>query len=75
MHFVCVLVAALIRPPAAGRDDIIHGVDDVFQMNHCLGDRIWLRMNHYPALGRTSSLTWASGSGFRIYASRTQLGA
>ena len=35
MHSVCGWVAALIRPPAAGPDDKVHGVDTVFQINHC----------------------------------------
>ncbi len=57
LHSVCGWVAALIRPPAAGPDDNIHGVDDVFQINHCHvgipgagqviltkdGKRIWLQ--------------------------------
>ena len=35
VHSVCGWVAALIRPPAAGPDDNIQGVDTVFQINHC----------------------------------------
>ena len=57
LHSVCGWVAALIRPPAVGPDDNIHGVDDVFQFNHCHvgipsavqdiltkdGERIWVQ--------------------------------
>ena len=57
LHSVCGWVAALIRPPAVGPDDNIHGVDDVFQINHCHvgipsagqdiltkdGERIWVQ--------------------------------
>ena len=35
LHSVCGWLAALIRPPATGQDDHLHGVDDVFQINHC----------------------------------------
>ena len=35
VHSLCGWVAALIRPPAAGPDDNVHGVDTVFQINHC----------------------------------------
>ena len=56
-HSVGGWVAALIRPPAKGPDDNIHGVDDVFQINQChvgipgagqviltkLGEQIWLQ--------------------------------
>ena len=50
-------VAALIRPPPAGSDHNVDGIDEVFQVNHChmgipgageniftkLGERIWLQ--------------------------------
>ena len=55
LHSVCGWVAALIRPPTAEPDDNVHGVDNVFQINHChvgipgagqniltKDDRIWL---------------------------------
>ena len=35
MHSICKWLAALIRPPATGPDENIHGVDTVFQINHC----------------------------------------
>ena len=35
VHSVCGWVAALIRPPAAGPENNIQGVDTLFQINHC----------------------------------------
>ena len=69
VHSVCGLVAALIRPPAAGPDDNIDGVNTVFQINHCYvsipgagqtvltkdDERIWL--SKVRLMDATGSLT------------------
>ena len=69
MYSVCALVAALIRPLAAGQEDIVHGQDQVIQMNHYPvgipsagqailtkdGERIWLQ--NIRLTDKTGSLT------------------